>query len=70
VLAALGLASSPVAYANGGDQPTMRGFAFGAAATSNAVAFSLDYLYGRNQFGQLIEYDELNSVALGVSYYW
>jgi len=39
-------------------------------STSNALALSVEYLHGRNQFGQLIEYDQVDAVALGVSYYW
>jgi hypothetical protein len=39
-------------------------------STSNALALSLEYIHGRNQFGQLIEYDTVDAVAVGVSYYW
>jgi hypothetical protein len=39
-------------------------------SSSNALALSIEYLHGRNQFGQLIEYAKVDAAALGVSYYW
>jgi hypothetical protein len=39
-------------------------------STSNALALSIEYLDGRNQHGQLTEYDKVRSGAVGLSYYW
>jgi hypothetical protein len=39
-------------------------------STSNALALSIEYIHGRNQRGQLTEYDEVNAGAVGLSYYW
>ena len=39
-------------------------------STSNALAVSLEYINGRNEHGQLIEYDQLRVAAASVSYYW
>jgi hypothetical protein len=41
-----------------------------ARSTSNALAFSLELIDGRNQHGQLNEYDTIRTGAVGVSYYW
>jgi hypothetical protein len=39
-------------------------------STSNAIAGAVEYLDGRNQHGQLVEYDSVRTVALSISYYW
>lgn len=39
-------------------------------STSNALAFALEYIDGRNQHGQLIVYDSMRTVAASISYYW
>jgi hypothetical protein len=39
-------------------------------STSNAVAFALEYLGGRNQHGQLVEYDAIRTAAASILYYW
>jgi hypothetical protein len=39
-------------------------------STSNALAVSLEYIDGRNQAGQLTEYDTIRTVATALSYYW
>jgi hypothetical protein len=39
-------------------------------STSNALAISLEFLDGRNQHGQLIEYDRFTTGAIGLQYYW
>jgi hypothetical protein len=39
-------------------------------STSNALAISIEFIDGRNQRGQLIEYDTIRTGALAVSYYW
>ena len=39
-------------------------------STSNAIAVAVEFLDGRNQHGQLIEYDSVRTVALSLSYYW
>jgi hypothetical protein len=39
-------------------------------STSNALALSLELIDGRNQHGQLIEYDSVRTVAAAISYYW
>jgi hypothetical protein len=39
-------------------------------STSNAVAFALEYLDGRNQHGQLVEYATVRTAALSILYYW
>lgn len=39
-------------------------------STSNAIAVALEYLDGRNQHGQLVEYDSIRTAALSLSYYW
>lgn len=39
-------------------------------STSNAIAGAVEYLDGRNQHGQLVEYDSLRTVAVSFSYYW
>ncbi|MEP6652537.1 MAG: hypothetical protein ABJA82_04210 [Myxococcales bacterium] len=39
-------------------------------STSNAIAGAVEYLDGRNQHGQLVEYDSVRTVAVSFSYYW
>jgi hypothetical protein len=39
-------------------------------STSNALALSLEFIDGRNQHGQLVEYATVRTGSLGVSYYW
>jgi hypothetical protein len=39
-------------------------------STSNALALSLEFIDGRNQHGQLIEYDAIRTGAFSLSYYW
>lgn len=39
-------------------------------STSNALSISLEFLDGRNQHGQLIEYDTIRTGAIGLQYYW
>lgn len=39
-------------------------------STSNAIAGAVEYVDGRNQHGQLVEYDSIRTVAFSFSYYW
>jgi hypothetical protein len=39
-------------------------------STSNALSISLEFFDGRNQHGQLIEYDRFTTGAIGLQYYW
>jgi Protein of unknown function (DUF1207) len=39
-------------------------------SSSNAVGLSLDWIRGRSPFGQLTEYTHVDTLALGVEYYW
>jgi hypothetical protein len=39
-------------------------------STSNALALSLEYIDGRDQHGQLVEYHTIHAIAGAVSYYW
>jgi hypothetical protein len=39
-------------------------------SSSNAVGFSVDWIYGRSPFGQLTEYTQLRTFAIAMQYYW
>ena len=39
-------------------------------SSSNAVGLSVDWIRGRSPFGQLTEYTHVDTIALGLSYYW